>query len=80
MKKKILTQIMVLSFAVGGLFVVGNNVLADDTQPIELGPITITCSQHPGYNAQCWKHDLLYWNDTGHMCIWTGNQSHFCAW
>ena len=26
MKKKILTQIMVLSFALGGLFVVGNNV------------------------------------------------------
>jgi len=31
MKKKILTQIMVLSFALGGLFVVGNNVLATDT-------------------------------------------------
>ena len=33
MKKKILAQIMILSFAVGGLFVVGNNVFADDTTP-----------------------------------------------
>jgi len=31
MKKKILSQLMILSFAFAGLFLVGNNVFADPT-------------------------------------------------
>jgi len=72
MKKKFLTQIMVLSFAVGGLFVVGNNVLADTTI-IKPDPPTITCSQHPGPDARCW-----IWHQIQLECVWTGNQAHAC--
>lgn len=50
MKKKILTQIMVLSFAVGGLFVVGNNVLATDTTIGDLDD-GVTYYQSMGYCA-----------------------------
>ena len=62
---------MVLSFAVGGLFVVGNNVLADTT-PKPPGDQDdggeITCTQEPGPGAQCWEYD----NSQIPPCSFTG--------
>ena len=75
MKKKFLTQIMVLSFAVGGLFVVGNNLQAmhnlKEYDDLEAGGIT--CNQHPGSDARCW-----IWHQIQLECVWTGNQAHAC--
>ena len=41
-------------------------------------PPTITCNQYPGYMAQCWYHDPVWWSLYLEHCRWSGNQFHFC--
>jgi len=76
MKKKILTQIMVLSFAFGGLFVVGNNVLGNNCTigDLEDDIPTITCHQFPelGRCNQCWEPTIFF-------CRFTGNMADECC-
>jgi len=44
MKKKILSQLMILSFAFAGLFLVGNNVFADQGNIEHLKPLGRYCT------------------------------------
>jgi len=84
MKKSVLKKIMILCFALFGMVMTGNNVFAGgdendhDCPDLGEGGGTITCSQYPGYNAQCWIYDIVHWHHTGEICKWTGNQFHFC--
>jgi len=72
MKKTILKNLLVLSFAFGGLFLIGNNVFGQDVLQKETEP-TITCNQFKGHNARCWRFSVLLGD-----CEWTGNQAHAC--
>jgi hypothetical protein len=72
MKKTILKNLLVLCFAFGGLFLISNNVIARDVLQKETEP-TITCNQHSGPNARCWRFSVLSGG-----CEWTGNQAHAC--
>jgi len=49
MKKKILSQLMILSFAFAGLFLVGNNVLGNGGQSDDLEPGQPTLYQSMSY-------------------------------
>jgi len=76
--KTIRKNLLLLAFAAGALLLIGNNVLADPTTPIELPPAEITCSQSPGYMAQCWYFCPATFSNTGVLCVWSGNMYHFC--
>ncbi len=53
MKKKILSQLMILSFAFAGLFLVGNNVFAEqETTPI-INPEPPDCTQTTSEGWYC---------------------------
>lgn len=73
MKKKILTHAFILSLAVAGLFVVGNNLMAQQVEEKEYPP-AITCTQYCELfeSNSCWQK-LDY-------CYFTGIQSHSCWW
>ena len=74
MKKKILSQLMILSFAFAGLFLVGSNVqTVAGNKERESIPPAITCNQFPGDGARCWIFSPV---EGG--CVWTGNQAHVC--
>ena len=58
--KTIRKNFLLLAFATGALFLIGNNVMADPTTPIQEPPGgggSITCHQYalPGRLNQCWK-------------------------
>ena len=62
MKKKILSQLMILSFAFAGLFLVGNNVFAEQEQTGELitgysCTVTVVCSD--GGSVSCTGIDKI---------------------
>ena len=76
MKKSILKNLVILSFAFGGLFLVGNNVFGMHEMKKEDGDGgggTITCSQFVGHEATCWS-----WNQLELKCTWTGYQADAC--
>jgi len=75
MKKKILSQLMILSFAFADLFLVGNNVFGNGGTIGDLDdtPIAIRCHQFPGHEARCWIFSPI-----AGECVWTGNQAHVC--
>ncbi|MDX9942248.1 MAG: hypothetical protein RBS53_08505 [Bacteroidales bacterium] len=79
--KTIRKNFLLLAFAAGALFLIGNNVFGSDPGESE-EPIggTITCNEFPGYNAQCWIHCPVHWHHTGEVCKWTGNQFTFCIY
>ena len=60
--KTIRKNFLLLAFAAGALFLIGNNVMADDpttiiAEPGNQGGGSITCHQYalPGRLNQCWK-------------------------
>lgn len=65
---------LLLAFAIGALFFIGNNVLADPTTPIQDPGGDITCTQQPGPGAQCW----IYNSEYSPPCEWTGYIYNFC--
>ncbi len=88
MKKNILTQMMVLSFAVGGLFLVGNNVKvsANETGESEINNGTIKYCMRTGGGIMVYARPCL---DPGfptlpqHKCgqrimIWNGLRYEQC--
>ncbi len=81
MKKKILSQLMILSFAVAGLFLVGNNVLAGDPTVIidesDHEGVVIICAQNPRVGATCWT--CLDGGTLSGSCIWTGYMTDTCC-
>jgi len=52
MKKKILTQLFVLSFAVAGFFLVGNNVFGGDPIRLSLMNLIMKVEELPVINMQ----------------------------
>jgi len=74
MKKTILKNLLVLSFAFGGLFLIGNNVFGQDVLEKETPP-AITCSQHVSYGARCWKPQ----GGLVQPCRFTGYQYDYCV-
>jgi len=77
--KTIRKNFLLLAFAAGALFLIGNNVFGSDPGESE-EPIggTITCTQSPGYMAQCWYFCPATFSNTGVLCVWSGNMYHFC--
>ena len=79
--KTIRKNFLLLAFAAGALFFIGNNVFADDPgeseEPIDIPGPTITCSQFPSYGARCWKMEHQGWGI--YRCEFTGYQNHFCV-
>ena len=69
MNKKILSQLMILSFAFAGLFLVGNNVLGNggSTGDLDDQP-AIKCTQIAGPGALCWSYD----STLTPPCNWSG--------
>ncbi|MFN2396857.1 MAG: hypothetical protein ABR597_14350, partial [Bacteroidales bacterium] len=57
MKKKILSQLMILSFAFAGLFLVGNNVLGNSELEEELESGWVKCRQNDGSGIPFWFRD-----------------------
>ena len=71
MKKKILSQLMILSFAFAGLFLVGNNVKSfAGYKDFETIPPAITCGQFCGF---CWRE-----TSNVNVCIWDGRMRFRC--
>ena len=83
MKKKILSQLMILSFAFAGLFLIGNNVMGNSGTISDLddNPIAIMCHQEalPGRlnfcyfrRDNCWQYPITEW------CVWSGWMENKC--
>jgi hypothetical protein len=66
MKKKILKNLLVLCFAFGGLFLIGNNVMARDVLE-KPGPGGITCHQYSEFGRcnVCWENTTFFCQFTG---------------
>lgn len=77
-EQRVRKNFLLLAFVSGVLFLIGNNVLADETIIIDLPPVEITCSQSSGYMAQCWIACPATFPNTGENCVWTGSIYHFC--
>lgn len=75
--KTIRKNFLLLAFAAGALFLIGNNVLADGPTEILVVPtadeVVITCTQEAGPGAQCWRKD---WR--GRCNRWTGYVNDSC--
>lgn len=82
MKKKILSQLMILSFAFAGLFLVGNNVLGNSggTGDLDDTPIAIWCHQfaEPGRLNVCWDRDWTWYLPITDWCYFTGRMADKC--
>jgi hypothetical protein len=77
MKKKILSQLMILSFAFAGLFLMGNNVLGNSGGTGDLDDDLfpgIICAQNPRVGATCWPCP----QSIG-PCYWTGYMQDICC-
>jgi hypothetical protein len=76
MKKKILSQLMILSFAFAGLFLVANNLMADNTGEHDEGdiPPAITCHQY-SETGRC----NVCWINTTFFCSFSGYQEDRCC-
>lgn len=72
MKKKILSQLMILSFAFAGLLLVGNNVFGGVGDLVDVPP-AITCNRFPGHEHISWT-----WSQSELRCVWTGKQGDAC--
>jgi len=65
---------MILSFAFAGLFLVGNNLMADNT--VEHGDFPgIICAQSPRVGGTCWECN----SSSVGPCVWTGSMSDVCC-
>jgi hypothetical protein len=73
MKKSILKNLVLLSFAFGALFLIGSNLNAQDVLKLETEP-SITCSRfaESGRCNDCWEK-------SGDGCTWTGYQKDKCC-
>ena len=75
--KTIRKNLLLLAFAAGALFVIGNNVLAgsgpgEGEREIKVLPeVTITCSREGVPGAQCWIKE-------NGICVWTGSMLTTC--
>lgn len=70
MKKKILSQIMILSFAFAGLFIVGNNLKAQQVEEKEKP--ALTCSgTHDGIGNGYRYCPTCEWVANAHPDSWT---------
>ncbi|MBW6537756.1 MAG: hypothetical protein K0B11_22295 [Mariniphaga sp.] len=72
--KTIRKNFLLLAFAAGALFLIGNNVFGSDPGEGEDPGGDITCSQQPGPGAQCWRYNREY----SPPCEWTGYAYNFC--
>ena len=75
--KTIRKNLLLLAFAAGALFVIGNNVLAGgpdnpETEIIWLEGPVITCDRDPARGAQCWERVYVF------FCRWTGSILNTC--
>lgn len=77
--KTIRKNFLLLAFAAGALFLIGNNVFGSgpgsDPYESEDPRGDITCTQFPGPGAQCWKYNSEY----SPPCEWTGYAYNFCV-
>ncbi|MFW5760631.1 MAG: hypothetical protein ACOCXH_06610 [Cyclobacteriaceae bacterium] len=76
MKKKILSQLFIVSFAFAGLFLVGNNVRGVENPPGDSGPgVSYPCSgTHAGIGNGYRYCPTCEWVENAHPDSWTSGR------